>query len=52
MARGGRSGAPKPGGARAPRPGGLVAPPPGGPGHGANTPDENKGGGGRGNSGK
>lgn len=41
----GRSGAPKPGGARAPRPGGLVAPPPGGPGHGANTNQENKGGG-------
>jgi len=41
----GRSGAPKPGGARAPKPGGFVAPPPGGPGHGANTKEENKGGG-------
>lgn len=41
----GRSGAPKPGGAKAPKPGGLVAPPSGGPGHGANTPSENKGGG-------
>lgn len=41
----GRSGAPKPGGAKAPKPGGYQAPAPGGPGHGKNTPDENKGGG-------